>query len=488
MPNAQEKNHPFPFSEYPLNLSHEALLGANPTSLQERLSEHVRSISAKKTVRFEIFESKADAKLPIQRIIEDQASAGQAISVLKPEEFDCRIFCLVQKDSLRPFLITAPLLWRLLDTYKISVHFLDILFAVHAETHIAEESYGNVFLQTLVEPSPAFELSYQVKYVEANNRPSAFPWSTRRTEVFSRIWNTGEGVKSFWLIFNPKEDSELSKRISQKAQEHSQWNSVRRSPVRQHIDILSTYLDNWRPFLGDLGKQYSELKRLLWTTEFEDEANFNQVLNFKSMRSLRGLEERVQMAEVILSQTEKLIQVLVELNHNMFQSSMYEQKEFTITENALKAIKVKLEGHQTSAQALELRIQGILKLVTDALNLKNQSAAAKSQKTAADNQAVATEISKGVYALTLDSVDDSAIARTVTLATLIYLPASFVATLFGMNFFDFNNKTQRMSISKDAWIYLLVTIPLTAVTGLIWWHAARNHRMKRELRERPPQA
>lgn len=91
MPNAQEKNHPFPFSEYPLNLSHEALLGANPTSLQERLSEHVRSISAKKTVRFEIFESKADAKLPIQRIIEDQASAGQAISVLKPEEFDCRV-------------------------------------------------------------------------------------------------------------------------------------------------------------------------------------------------------------------------------------------------------------------------------------------------------------------------------------------------------------------------------------------------------------
>lgn len=88
------------------------------------------------------------------------------------------------------------------------------------------------------------------------------------------------------------------------------------------------------------------------------------MLNFKSMRSLRGLEERVQMAEVILSQTEKLIQVLVELNHNMFQSSMYEQKEFTITENALKAIKVKLEGHQTSAQALELRIQGILKLVS----------------------------------------------------------------------------------------------------------------------------
>lgn len=488
MPLAHEKDQPFPFSEYPLNLSQEALLGINPTSLQERFSEHIRSISAKKTVRFEIFESKPSAKLPTHRTIENQGSAEQAISAPKSEEFDCRILSFAQKDSLRPFLITAPLLWELLDTYKISVHFLDILFAVHTETHIAEEVYGNVFLQTLVQPSLTFELSYQVKYVEANNRPSAFPWSTRRTEVFSRIWNTSEGVKSFWLIFNPKEDSELNRKISRKAHESDQWNAIRKNPVRQHIDILSTYIDNWRPFLGHLGTQYSELKRLLWTTEFEDEATFNKVLNFKSMRSLRGLEERVQMAQVTLSQTEKLIKVLAELNQSMLQSNMYDQKEFTITETALKAVRVMLEGHQTSAQALELRIQGILRLVTDTLNLKNQSAAAKSQKTAADNQAVATEISKGVYALTLDSVDDSAIARIVTLATLIYLPASFVASLFGMNFFDFNNNTQRMSISKDAWIYLLVTIPLTAVTGLIWWHAARNHRMKRELRRRSTQA
>ncbi|EKG21690.1 hypothetical protein MPH_01000 [Macrophomina phaseolina MS6] len=343
-----------------------ALLGANPASLRERLVEHVWSISAKKTLHFEVFESKPNAKLPTKRTIQDQSTAEQAISVPQSEGFDCKIFCLVQKDSLRPFLITAPLLWNLLDTYKIPAHFLDVLFAVHTETHIAEESYGNVFLQTLVEPSPAFELSYQLKYVEANHRPSAFPWSTRRTEVFSRIWNAGEGVKSFWLIFHPKEDSELSNRISQKAQEQSQWSVIRQNPVRQHIDILSTYLDNWRPFLGDLGTQYSELKMLLWTTEFEDEANFNRVLNFKSMRSLRGLEERVQMAEVILGQTANLLQVLIELNQNIFQSGMSDHKEFTITENALNAIRVKLDGHQNSAQALEIRIQGILKLVSSA--------------------------------------------------------------------------------------------------------------------------
>lgn len=105
---------------------------------------------------------------------------------------------------------------------------------------------------------------------------------------------------------------------------------------------------------------------LLWTTEFEDEANFNRVLNFKSMRSLRGLEERVQMAEVILGQTANLLQVLIELNQNIFQSGMSDHKEFTITENALNAIRVKLDGHQNSAQALEIRIQGILKLVSSA--------------------------------------------------------------------------------------------------------------------------
>lgn len=43
------------------------------------------------------------------------------------------------------------------------------------------------------------------------------------------------------------------------------------------------------------------------------------------------------------------------------------------------------------------------------------------------SQATAKEINDNILELTKDTVDDSATVRVVTLVTLIYLPASFVA-------------------------------------------------------------
>ncbi|KAL1614366.1 hypothetical protein SLS54_009793 [Diplodia seriata] len=499
-----------PFSEYPLNLPDESALGLDRFHYQDRLIKHIRSISAKKTVNFRVLTSSSDAELPTQHIIEDEQNAREAIS----NGSDCRIFCFFQKDSLRPFLITAPLLWELLDTNALPLHFLDVLFAVHTETCISEESYGNVFLQTTTEPSLSFELSYQFKYAEPNNRSRAFPWSIRRTEVFNRFKTTTDGgARCTWLLFHPKEDAALSKRLARAAERPGEWRAITANPLRLHIAVLAAYVDNWRDFLDDIGKQYSDLvrsiclpppipltsltiaprarrlqKKLVWTADIEHEGGgvLSEALSFASMRSLRGLEERVQSVPVTLGQTVRLVQTLQQLDRSMLQHASYAQSEHAATANALAALMVRLVGYQTAAKALELRIQGILRLVTDALNVKNQNAAARVQKFAADNQAVSTEISKGVYALARDSVDDSTIARIVTLATLIYLPASFVASLFGMNFFDFDEESDRMKISKDAWIYLLVTVPLTAVTGLAWWHAARIQRMKRASRRRQP--
>jgi hypothetical protein len=51
--------------------------------------------------------------------------------------------------------------------------------------------------------------------------------------------------------------------------------------------------------------------------------------------------------------------------------------------------------------------------VSDGLNLRNQATAA--------------EINHHLLTLTKDTVDDSATVRVVTLVTLIYLPASFIA-------------------------------------------------------------
>jgi hypothetical protein len=50
------------------------------------------------------------------------------------------------------------------------------------------------------------------------------------------------------------------------------------------------------------------------------------------------------------------------------------------------------------------------------------------------NQAVAADINSHLLHLTRDNVDDSATVRVVTLVTLIYLPASFVAVCLHLKF------------------------------------------------------
>lgn len=91
MADAAEKNELLPFTDYPLNLPDDVALGVDRVRYQERLCKHIRSIAAKRTVKFDLFESEADGQLPSQHTIEDQQSARQAISEPRSEGFDCRI-------------------------------------------------------------------------------------------------------------------------------------------------------------------------------------------------------------------------------------------------------------------------------------------------------------------------------------------------------------------------------------------------------------
>ncbi|KAI9925110.1 hypothetical protein AWENTII_006762 [Aspergillus wentii] len=69
---------------------------------------------------------------------------------------------------------------------------------------------------------------------------------------------------------------------------------------------------------------------------------------------------------------------------------------------------------------------------------------------------------------------DSAMMKTIALVSLIYLPATFVSGLFGMNFFNLSddNGQQLWIMSDNFWLYWAITIPLTILTVIIWaiWH------------------
>jgi len=86
---------------------------------------------------------------------------------------------------------------------------------------------------------------------------------------------------------------------------------------------------------------------------------------------------------------------------------------FFITQRSL------LLGIRSSAEVLQNRIKGVIDLLADTLNLKNQDESA--------------ELNHHLYNLTRDTVDDSTTVRVITFVTLIYLPASFIAVCVSVN-------------------------------------------------------
>lgn len=68
---------------------------------------------------------------------------------------------------------------------------------------------------------------------------------------------------------------------------------------------------------------------------------------------------------------------------------------------------------------------------------------------------------------------DSTSMKILAFITTIFLPGTYVATLFAMDMFDWNNNAGGGAISDRFWIYWAVSVPLTLVTiagWAIWWN------------------
>ena len=89
---------------------------------------------------------------------------------------------------------------------------------------------------------------------------------------------------------------------------------------------------------------------------------------------------------------------------------------------------------------------------------------------------------------------DSASMKVLSLLGAIFLPASYLASIFGMSFFDFipdgnDSSSQGYSSSSPVspllWVYFVITIPLTLAIVVCWrwWDRRREAQYALEDRD-----
>ncbi|KAJ6100392.1 hypothetical protein N7499_000022, partial [Penicillium canescens] len=90
-------------------------------------------------------------------------------------------------------------------------------------------------------------------------------------------------------------------------------------------------------------------------------------------------------------------------------------------------------------------------------------------------------------AIAIDGKRDSIAMRTISILGIVYLPATFVATLFSINMFTWGGtsgeEASSLSASPSIWIYWAVAVPLTVITILVWvlWSKRENQKSNKRL-------
>lgn len=63
---------------------------------------------------------------------------------------------------------------------------------------------------------------------------------------------------------------------------------------------------------------------------------------------------------------------------------------------------------------------------------------------------------------------DSSAMKALSLLTMLFLPATFCASLFAMPWFDFSGPSGQLLVQSKFWLYWAATVPLTAIVLLIY--------------------
>ncbi|KAJ5090601.1 Mg2+ transporter protein CorA-like/Zinc transport protein ZntB [Penicillium argentinense] len=282
------------------------------------------------------------------------------------------------------------------------------------------------------------ETSYTIRYPEFSTDYER--WSVRQTGVYHQYdMITHQGT---WVLFNPTPKSQAHCKIAEMMR--GQQKEALGDPFWLHSVLFSTYLPAWRMYFADLEARFLDISTPVFGTNIEEPLG----LGFNELQSLTQLISRLHVSTANLDSALNLIDECSELYKSHSQPVEAQNGYHT-----LKNISRQCRSNAQNAKQLEKRINSISQLLTDTVLFRDQ--------------VVAKEQNQNMIQLNKSAV-------FITTLTLLYLPASFIATFFGMNFFDMDKESNSIIVTPMIWIFVVSTVVLTGATFSIY-HWLLNH-------------
>lgn len=369
-------------------------------------------------------------------------------------DFKTRIFSIHQRNSWKPLSITVPMLHTIMELNDVTPEFLEIILSFYERKVALEEAFNSSVLRR--QKGDILEVAYIFKYPEekdVSDDPKKDPWSIRQTGVYQRY--AIKSQQSTWILLHPVKDSIAHTRLTTSLNSMSNCAELHRHPLQLHNFLISTYLRKWRDYMLYYEKQLLPLSNTTMSTWIDESLR----VNHQTLTSVRFIENRIYPLLAIFASLSKTLTTLEKLNKTI-QARSAEQTETNAISDILENHRNQIDAYTENAKFLLKRSGSTAQQLSDTLAFKNQH--------------VAQSQSGYMLKLTMSTVDDSATVRVVTLVTLVYLPFSFMASIFGMNFFRMGN-SNNVVISSEFWIYIVISIPVTVATMMCWrWWKGRQ--------------
>ena len=144
-------------------------------------------------------------------------------------------------------------------------------------------------------------------------------------------------------------------------------------------------------------------------TDIDDKLQFSH----STLSALRRIEGRVLLLPPIFQSLIRDIDMLGAFNDTFRSEGTCIDCNHCVTQEILQNYAAMAAAYGQNAEYLRDKMRGAAELLSDTLNLKHQQ--------------IAQSIGENTLALTNAAVKDSATIRVITVVTLLYLPATFVA-------------------------------------------------------------
>ncbi|SCN92174.1 uncharacterized protein FFB20_12343 [Fusarium fujikuroi] len=343
---------------------------------------------------------------------------------------------ICQRQSWKPLECTKPMLSFLVDKFKLSPSIWDVASCFYAKDFDVESTFCIPF--KVSRHGPITEVSYTIRYPELKATEGA--WIIRQTGIHQKFNN--ETKQNLCIVFNPIPGSKLHQTVQDCVSDAS------RNDLKDifwlHKEVFNTYFSSWRLYNVYLETRVLPIVNKAVATWIEELTE----AEYRNLTDLTYLESRLLQIQVILGSSNELLKGLSSLCRNWYPDSTGNDRD-----SAILAL-TEFQNHQLNFRACVRVAEFIQRLAEKNTQLLANSLSFREQLYAkAQNDSMLRLNKSAVFITTL---------------TLLYLPASFVATFFGMNFFDLDDNGHQIVMTSMIWIYFLSSAALTIGTFILY--------------------